>query len=59
MLRYFLLCSKMNQPYIHNHPPFWTSFSFRTPQCIKQRSLCYTAGVPNLRDLMPNALSWS
>ena len=30
-----------NESPIHIHicPPFWTSFSFRSPQCIKQSSL--------------------
>ena len=33
----------MNQP-THTHiPSLWTSFPFRSPQCIKQSPLCYTA----------------
>ena len=26
----------------HVTPPFWISFPFRSPQCIKQSCLCYT-----------------
>ena len=28
--------------HIHLSPPFWISLPCRTPQCIKQSSLCYT-----------------
>ena len=28
--------------HIHIYPPFWTSFPFRSPQCIKQNYLCST-----------------
>ena len=38
MLYQFLLNRKMNYPYICISL-FWTSFSFRSPQCIKQSSL--------------------
>ena len=46
MLCQLLLHSKMDQSYIYIYiyisPPFWTSFLFRSPRCIKQSSLCYT-----------------
>ena len=43
MLCQFLLYSKMNQLYIYIYPLcFWISFLFRSPQCIKQSSLCYS-----------------
>ena len=29
-------------PCIHTFPPFWTSFPFRSPKCIKQTFLCCT-----------------
>ena len=28
--------------HIHRSSPFWVSLPFRTPQCIKYSSLCYT-----------------
>ena len=35
----------MNQPHIHIYPlPFGFSFLFKSPQCIKQSSLCYIVG---------------
>ena len=46
----YLLCNvvlvsavQKTESAIHNDisPPFWTSFPFRSPQCIKQSSLCY------------------
>ena len=47
MLCQFLPYSKMNQPYVCVHiyiisSSFWTSFPFRSPQCIKQSSLYCT-----------------
>ena len=32
----------------HKSPSFWTSFLFRSPQSIKQSSLCYTVGFHQL-----------
>ena len=45
MLCQFLVYNKMNQIYFFIHsPPFWVSFPLRSPQSIKQSSLCSTVG---------------
>ena len=38
----FLLCSKVNQPYIYIYPLFQISFPFWSPQSNEQSFLCYT-----------------
>ena len=52
MLCQFLLYSKVNQISMYIYiPSFWISFPFRSPQSIKQSSLCSTVGSHQLSTL--------